>query len=530
MLFRLSWIRRLLFGAGCLWLASWAGQAALAQQPQDRRQFFDGLVRGLVDSQLQTPSAPLQESGPRRAPADEIAQARPLIDSIANDASRLTDAVYAEVARLPQLRSYLNDVLQLRAQAIVLSDQARRAVDVDRLRADVRLLDGDWRVLHGQLTQIDGLAAGTRQIVDRIQANDDRLLQLLNVRPQLDANAIIRVLAGLGASLDHLTEDIELEVPPSNSRIQLLRDARLTRDQVNYVSRAVEKRIEATTVVQEYRRFRDSWYSLAARLRPLQNRYIDRHIRRIEKIDRDARELLWISDTIDQAQILSLALNLNQDVDRLFDQLTINDLLRKGAESRALLASADDLQRDCNLLIRSFDGDTPRSELSQLVNRIQGSWVKLDTAVVNSANNDARNLMGEIRETIGVIGGAIGMRSNNDRRRLAQVAASVENLADHLLFEASDYVRNASRTGARPPLDLLDSATRFRDQARLFNRAVASSTDVVYLRQHNERLTQSWNQLTTSMAQVAARDRQQMANIGASITPGLTELQTMLSL
>lgn len=516
--------------AGIPLLAQVPGPPQASSNPAQRRQFFDGLVRGLVDTRPESPGGdPTRTLGPLPSSAGQLERMRSLSFNFAQDASRLTDELYAQQRALPELRALLNDILRIRATATVLSNNARQTNSAATLAPTLQDLDEQWRLFAGKLLQVTGLSQSARQRAQRLSEYDQLMLDTLGIKPQLDHTELIRQTAALGAAITHLIDDIEIEIEPSTQRQQLLLDGRRVLEQIRYVSRIAEQTVGSQMLVDEYQRFRQGWYNFAARLRQYDNRYIDRSSRRIERLDRDIRELLWISDTIDQPQILSLSMGLHQDVEDLLDKVTLRNLL-DFADGPQLLQNATTLRDRCQHLISVFDGDTSRDEIVTAFRSVVAAWAPVNSRLDSTSLPQARNTLKEIQETIGTLEATLGVRQAFDRERSVQVAATLENLSDHMHFEVNNYVIRQRQRNAPVPANLMERASALREDSHLLHRAVATSDDSRYLKQHSQRIVHTWNQLHGSLSQIIPAERQQIQRLAAQITPLLVEIQTTFEL
>jgi hypothetical protein len=534
------------------WLAAAAiPQAAVAQRSEDerRRELVDELLKSLIDSELDKRSTPpaeptftTPERAPRatpgpaprtnvaptarvvNAPTREMTEARRVLAEISRDADQLANLLNADVTRVPGIRPYLGDVLKLRARAAVLAQRSTQINDHRQVLPDLQNLDRDWRVLAYRLQSIRGLDRRATQYMDRLNGYADALSATFNMQPQVDHRELLQKAAALAAGLHGLIEDIEIELSQSTERHGLLLDGRRTEQQAVSLTNTIADQAESERILEEYQKFNVLWRPYAARIRPLDNLYLERDVRRIDELDAGIQTLLLIPQEVDRTQILRLAELLKKDMDDFYARAPLR-LLIELPENERVLPVADQFFGVCENFIRNVEtGQEPGSVIEDF-QYIESSWQEFDRLLRPVNSRAAQQVLQQIQERMQAIRTALNMQDGFDRNVSVDLAAALDNLAEHLQQDLGHWL-SYNPTNFRN--QALRDSSEFAAAAHQLHIDVLNGADARTVRQSADRLHELWRKTHQWVLQCNTEDRVHLQRISSRITPALVDLRTQV--
>src|SRR5690606_4727395 len=129
------------------------------------------------------------------SPTRELTQLRRSLEDLSRDADDLASMLSEEARRNPEVRTYLTDVLRLRARVSIIAQRAQSQNDHTILMDGLRLLQRDWRLLSVRLSQGRTLGRQTVAQIDRINQQAKALGEDLKIAPQLNYRELSRLTA-----------------------------------------------------------------------------------------------------------------------------------------------------------------------------------------------------------------------------------------------------------------------------------------------------------------------------------------------
>jgi hypothetical protein len=512
------------------------GQPRSARDHQERRRdFVEGLLRTLIDSQIDRVLPPEPGEPPSlapktkpRPPTPQLAAARTELAQFTSESGRLVHALHNEALRLPQVRPLIGDALRVNAAAAALVDKCSYAGNLPAIEEDFRSLDSQWRLLSHRLERTYGLNEACSQHLRRLNALDHSLCRRFGVPPQTDRAELIRVMASLTSELETLLEDIGVELSGSRERAPLLVEGRKVAQQAGLVSAALSQGTAYDGVVEEYKRFRRLWYPFAGRLRPLGNRYLERTVRRVWQYDAAAHELLWLERTIDPQQLLHLTSTLQKSMDELFDSVTLNQLieLRRVDE---LLPIASELYGLCEYFVICVeDGEEPDT-LAGAYRDMEEAWPGFQEQFRPIQSESVQQTLEEIEASVAALREALGLRPPIDYDKMAELASSLENLAEHLERDFQTYLRSPPYRGSFR-LETARQARTFRETAHRLHENAARGADLERLRADSAALGEAWSKVHEATSKLRPPEKKHFQRMSGLVAPTLVELQALIGL
>ncbi len=530
-MFRAARFPRVVFCLAVLCAAFLPGRFVQAQGNADRRrQYLDDIIKSLVESEMERreslDQASIQSLTATTARGGGVSQrmqkARPLFEQFAQAASKLTTELDYEVDRTWGVRAIFGDVLKIRARAYVLAQLANSAADFDDIAEDFRSLDSEWRTVSYRLKQIPGLGSRSVDQIKQIDAIDGQLVQLFEIQAQVDNDALIPVVAQLTAAIDGIIDDIQIELEPSRERDQILLAGQKLHQQAAHLLRTVSDIDNMSTIVEEYKQFESSWEAFAERLRPYDNRYIQRSIRRVSHIDHELRQMLHLPQGLDRQQLLQLTDELKKDVDEFYTRAPLK-LLITLPDRAAVIPTCDQFYGTCENFADGASRGLSREELIADYQYVEEGWRSFYELFRELKSSKAHQVLRDIENGILALRDALQIEKQFDREQAANLAASVASLADHLSDDIKTWLNNKPTSFRN---DALREAAAFEEAARRLHVGILDGNTVDPLLPMVAELNTRWKSVHGYIKQCDTDDRNHLLRVTARVTPALVELQT----
>jgi hypothetical protein len=519
---------------GSLFVGGLPGRTdAQSRDKENRRQFIDDLLQTLIDTELERRESRRSEQNTPRiaariidAPTQEMKRVRKILLIVSQDADLLTSQLNDDLNRVPGIRPYLGDMLKLRARTVVVAQKSMTTNDHHGITEDFRGLDRKWRMLSFQLSQLRNLDRETRQSIQRLNDSWKTLNGVFQIDPQLDRKELLRKTTALTADIRNLLEDIEVELQRSDGRNELLLEGRKIQQQARHVSNTIADRDDYDTISGEYKRFQKMWLPFAARLRPIENRYVDRSVRRVQQVDNSVHELLWLPQRLDRQQLLYLTDALKKEVDGFFVRASLK-LLMELPDSELVLPTASEFYGVCENFIDGVSRGEDYASIVQDYQYIEEAWKSFSDVFRPLKSQSAQKVLNEVEQDIAALRESLQIQYGFDRKAALELAASLENLADHLEYDTKNWLKQRN-------LSYQDKALKatavFAEAAHEFHKSIVNDADEQVLRRKVDQLSESWSHAHSYIIKCDTDERSHLLGISAKITPALVDFRTTLAL
>ncbi len=463
------------------------------------------------------------------SPTSQMLEARRVLANVSQDADQLATLLTNDMRRVPGLRPYLDDVLSLRARVSTLADRARQYNDPQYILPDLKDLDRDWRLLSYRLAQIRGLDNRTISQIKRLNSYAKELGKTFEISPQLDRQGLLQKTTSLATDLHNLLDDIEIEVPRSQQQIDLLLRGRRIEQQARQVASTVTDTGDYQQVAAQYREFQRVWYPFATDLRPLNNRYVERSVRRVNDVDSSIHELLWLPYQMDRDKLLYLCSVLKRDVDDFFARAPLK-LMIELPNSDQVLTVADEFYGVC----QNFNDVVSRGEDTQQVvdayHYIEDSWRKFSSLFRPLKSQAAQQVLAEIDNNIVALGQALQVQAGTSQtgyneQNAVEIAASLDNLSRHLENDIGQWL-STSAVNFRDYA--LQDAAQFRQSCQRIHELLARGANLADLSQEADLLARDWRRVYDDIQRCTTADKPHLLRTAAQISPQVVELRTVL--
>jgi len=452
---------------------------------------------------------------------------RSTLANFAQESERLRNALHADAGRLPGGRRSMGSAFRVSASASALAQTAAETNQLEPLVEDVRALDRDWRLLSYRLRQVEGLSDTCRRSAQKLDQYDKELCSLFKIQPQIDYRELLRAADTLAIDLRRLIEDTEIELGKTRKCQELLVEGRRVEHQARYLADAIQEERPYDAVAAEFKKFHTLWQPFAAKLWPLNNRYVERDMRRIEEIDREMHGLLWLPRPIDHRHLQHLTEVLTARVDDLFDKVTLNLLIElPGTEN--VLNTASEFYGVCQQFAEEARAKSPPEDLRHEFQWIEEAWPGLADCFRSAKKPEIVNLLNEIEQTFLSMRDALYVETAFDSRVIIELAARLDGLTEHLELDFRRTVGSSSRYHPSFRVPALKACSEMKTAAHQFHQNLASGRPLPELRNECDALSRRWAQFCEKY--VAKLQTQEQIYLGrqiSRITSTVVELQTM---
>lgn len=527
---RTGWIVAVLLG---VFLGVFALDAdAQSGDRERRRRLVEGVLRTLIDTHLERPEeppAPEQKKPPLSSaePASrELVEARSVLDSYSSESRELIRALQGDWARVPAVHPLIGDTAKIQLDAATLVNRSRQVRELESMTEDFRRLDRDWRVLAHRVQQTPDLSQSCQDRVRALDKHNRSLCKLFGVKPQLNRAALFRQTAALGAELQDLVEDIELELEPSPARAKLLAQCRRVEQEASDFTETVFGEAPNETIKQAYQEFRQSWSPFAASLRPLQVRYLQRSTQRIWQIDHALHDLLWIPYQVDPNRLVHLAQVLQGHIDGLYDSVSLDVLIDLPPATR-VLPIASEFHGLCEYFILCAEDKESLRQLAQAYWDLDEAWPGFAACFRPAKDSGVQRALRDIEQSMAVLRESLGFRPETDWELAIQQSARLEYLAHELERALAPTFRTSGRYSANVRTRLAsasNNARSFCTSCQTVHERIVARSDVEGIRRDCGQLATQWNALQRDLGAVFRQE--DLDRSAAEITKALVGLQT----
>ncbi|MEO8494414.1 MAG: hypothetical protein ABI614_05055 [Planctomycetota bacterium] len=496
--------------------------------PSARRQFVDGLLQSLIESQRDR-QAPPPNRPPLPRPDENLLAARQHLDSFSSHSAQLVNQWNANAAQSPGTRQMLGDLIRLNATVTNVQARAANARRLEDLTPDFVALDRDWRLMAYRLNQIDGLSPECIRCIRMLNEADTALCGVLGVSPQVDLNELVVATNALNTSLSHLIQDIEYELPRSRIGRSLIAEVSQVQQRALLLSSAVSQRRPYEELVGAFRAFYADWRNVAAKIRQVDSRHLERNVSRIDESSHAIHELLWLAEEVDYGRLSYLANALRRDVDGLFDAVSLNVLLELPTAAR-VLPVASEFYGLCENFSGSVASHAPLGQLQSDYRYLIQSWPELSSCFKPCQNPGVVQSLKGIEESFVSLRDAVGLAAAIDWQHANQVVAALVLSSDSVVAEVQSHVYTNARYDQQLRFESARDAAAFRGAARRLQEAIVNRQTEV-LAERAQAAADAWAAFNDHcFRRLIPADQLHLRDVRAAATQQVVELQAMLQL
>lgn len=436
----------------------------------------------------------------------------------------------AEERANPNLRAYLVEVQGYGVDADLLARDLETAQSVTRHEAELRELDSGWNRTSRRLVSIPGLSRTAEQAVQAVDAATKQVESALQIGgPTLDRRALVETAVLLRNSVKYLSDTIEFSsaIPADADRRALRLNCNQARQQADrmYGLSFDAARPDRAYLIDEYRKFTQLMNPVIGKLRGNPDRALGRDIRNVQEYQRQFADLLLIDRGIDRDQLGYMVADLQQDVERFFDNTTL-ELLRDIPRNDEALASGNEFWGTFENFSDTMKNSQDPADWSYAYGFIDEAWRDFRNIFTEINSEQARADLKEIEAGMNALRESLNLTGSFDRSAVADLAAQIESNAVSIKRDAESWLRQSRPSYTNiARADLVDYETKSRD----FHAAVVNGRPLRDLRQMESDLFEQWKLVYGHIKNCDTRERAYLASSARDTTPAFREVQVALA-
>ncbi|MCA9199899.1 MAG: hypothetical protein KDA87_20305 [Planctomycetales bacterium] len=495
------------------------------------REFVEGVLNTLIESQLPSSSQRTAQPSSRRATNVNMRDVQTNLASFSQELSNLVAEIHGSAHVNYGFRAILSDALQTNATATLLTRRAANETNLRNLEAGYQQLDQEWRSLAFKLEQIRNLNARTTDYIRRCNELNQRLGNLFQTRPQVNARELQRNLNDLSSELMHLQDDLEIEVDNRNLRYELQMEGRRLLAIVRRISSMMlDQNTTPSSVRTEYQAFQRQWDPYLRRLREVNSRYVARQVQRIQAADRQIQELLWMTPGVDRTEIIYLSKQVQTDVEALMNSISLRQLTRLDTDPSRTVRLASSLSGYCDDFVTCVQNGDSDQTLASIFNFLDDEWKGLSSDIQRIDSREARQYDRLISNSLGQLRQILRAAPQMDLERVVQSAAALENYADQFQVLVGQVLNENNRYTREFRNEITNNANRFRQSVEQLHADLHRNVDRRTLQQHATDVVTYWEGMNNQIARFPLETRNRFYDLRNRSTPLVVDVQTMLTL
>jgi hypothetical protein len=271
------------------------------------------------------------------------------------------------------------------------------------------------------------------------------------------------------------------------------------------------------------------WYPFATDLRPLNNRYIERSVRRVNEVDSSIHELLWLPQKMDREKLIYLSGLLKRDVDDFFVRAPLKLMIDLPNNDQVLVV-ADEFYGVCENFTEVVKRGEDTQKMVDAYTYIEDSWRSFSSVFRPLKSQAAQQVLAEIGTNIVALGQALqvhagGYDGGYNQHTALEIAASLDNLSRHLENDIGQWL-SVRRVDFRDYA--LQDASHFRQHCQRIHEMLTRQVDTAELAREADELTRDWARVYEHIQRCTTAEKPHLLQLASDITPQVTELRTIL--
>jgi hypothetical protein len=511
-----------------------------------RREFIQGLLQGLIESQLQNSQGQRQAGSPNlnyppgripngfpqgdfipttpriSAPTARLVKVRKQLGQMSSQCDEVITEIRTHEAQAPQLRGILADCLQVKASVDVLVRQSRRCDTVQPILQRCAVVDRDWRGIHYQLQQVRGLDAGCRRCIDKFHDQCNRLCEVLEIEPHFDRIELARLTSALTTSVEHLVQDLYYDLQQHKHRDKIVRNGQELYSKMVQTSPLIQ-RANGDQLSKVYQSSQRDWRKFSHSLRRHMTPRLAQDVRKIEDLFGQIYSVLWLPPDLDREYLCDVVGTCNGHVDRLLHKMTVAQLLQCQSPG-SVMNSAREFKRHCALLTEAIQSGKSIDDLLWDYQAFDNHWAKFNGHLLEIKSEHANRCSADVASSAMILGQTFGTGPVINRSTLLRIGRDL----DHLTHQLSDGIHQHVTAVSYPALhqamcggcDLLHKRAH-----QLHQHIVSSRPNRIDIQRFATPLYEQWVQVRPMINKCQPEHRQEFLAIRSQIEPLMVKLQ-----
>lgn len=435
------------------------------QRRANRRTFVDGLLRGLLESQLEQAEQPRQpgqrpafpqprvqpiptnhDLGRRPTPVTSngnIVVVRKALRDWSGQCDYLIDGLRQLELTKPTVRPLLADALQIRVNIDLLGRQAAKVPHERYLTQDFLPVDRQWRLLNHHLQGMPVVAQQFRQCIDLCNGFDQQLCGAFGIGPQFDDQQVLQLASQMSTNLNHLAQNIRYEVREEPASSNMIRQCHALHSIVQQ-SPSVIRRKDYNGVVALYKGALGKWRTLSREISQWPSQRLRHDVQDIESIGRQLQDELYMPYQLDREFLAQLSSNIGVSSGSVFRQISLQDLLTM-ENPTAILNLAKAFQKQCDRFSGSIRKNTAPEQLATEFAVFESDWRGMLKQCSVLTKPELKLELDEINYSMQTLHEAFGSQPLLNHDSMLRVAADLEFLSHEMENLCSDAPSRVSR-------------------------------------------------------------------------------------
>lgn len=507
------------------------GSSATAQPNERRREFVEGVLRVLVETQVLPHLARDGQPPPGKPPVPppphpRYRDARAAIEEFSTQGGELIATLRQEENLRPELRPLLGDAIAVKAMTDGLLRRAEVQPDQALLAEGFSGVDQRWRTLATRLEGSFAVSAACRQCVRKLNASSGRVCQLLGISPQVDREEIVQLLAALSGHLRGLQDAIAGTAQRSRDSQAAMIELQRLQMQVSLLTATASRPCTYDQFLSEYRMVHKSWLALVDRMRSLDFRDGERHLRRIAGVHRQLHELLWIPPEVDRAGLARSAALLSRNVDAACECVSLKMLLAT-ANAAGVIETARELRSLSADFSKSTAAQDSLDSLRWDFRPLDVQWQQFRSCLERLASPELSQHLADIDDNVQAVQGLLGITPLVDVEQAIELAAQVDSLTDQLQRDLRERLGPSSPYPPQFRRDAIATADAVHNSAHQLHDDLLRRPYSEAVRKSAEGLSVAWPSLQEYVGKLDHRDRAIVTRNYDRLAPVMARLQMM---
>jgi hypothetical protein len=512
--------------------------AAQAPAQEQRREFIQGLLKTLIESQLENsrgqpyPQGRLPDGYPQvqpipaqpriGAPTAKLVKVRRQFADMSRHCDKMIVEIRTHEAHAPQLRGLLADCLQIKASINVLVEQSKRCNNVEPLMPSYAALDRDWRSVNHRLSQIRGLDSGCRKCINQFHGYADQVCTTLDLQPQFNRMELAHLTAALATSVEHLIQDIHYDLQGDKHQKKIIRRAQAVYSQIVQAAPLVQ-RGSYDQLARAYKGGMRDWRKLSHSLRDHQTPRICQDVQKIEDIGAQISDVMWFESEMDREYLCDVLHTCDSHVDRMLNRMTVAELLNCKSPG-AVLASAREFKRHCGLFSESLTSGKSMDDLLWDYRSFGNHWNELNGHLSVVETKFVVDCCTNVGGSMEILDQTFGAGPIINRATLLRMGRDLDQLTNELSMGIHQNIVQRQYPGLHQ--NICGCCDRLHQQAHQLHEHIISSRGNQYdIQRFAEPLYREWVALKPLINQCKPQHRQQFGALRSQIEPLMVKLQ-----
>jgi len=522
------------------------GSSAFAQNPQ-RREFIQGLLKGLIESQLEQPRRvpqqqpyPAQSRPGQRGPVPQpgrnvpggtvvkievskkMLNARQSLNQWNTASASLVQELRRHEHSAPQLRPLLADSMRFQASVGGLCRRAELAPTIGPLKSDFAALDRDWRLINNRLKTTRGIPKSCQGFVTTINDLDRQLCDVFQLEPQVNRRELNRLATTMNNDFDHLLRGLHYSRGPNGNQ-KLIRDGQQLQAKIGQAASLVSRGSQAD-LVNAYTACLKDWRKFSRRVLKLRDERLKFSIQHIEDNGRLIQEQLFIPIELDRSYLASVTAGLAIDSEQLFQNISMADLLKQKNPLQTINQGRE-FSSACVKLNQDIEGNVPEDKLAWSYLAFSKNWDAVHQSLHGTKNPAIDRRLEGITLTVNSLGEVLGGNSTLSHDELVHLFSDLDAMCRQVAFDAHQYIDEPRYTTSFHD-QMCGGFDELQRQAYAIHRDSVNPTYKVDPRTLQPMFKQ-WDKLRPMFKQCKGADKNRFNKYRQDIEPIMVKLQIL---